>query len=244
MAAQLNETFNPNEHITKLPRWVKDEYGNSKKVEDDYLEVKWRLVWFRDRYPNGTIQTEEIIVDLDKEITVERKKWNSNTRKNDVVMVTGKGYARYRAIVSNGEGGTATGTKTESAVDFPDFVEKAETGAIGRALAALGFGTQFTGDEFNEAHRIVDTPVKHDNPKEEQPKSAPTTPKIPIPVANEKEETSLASEQQISSIRKLCEHLHKPAPDGLNKLTFFGARKVIAALTAEYKEARNNKQAS
>ena len=30
------------------------------------------------------------------------------------------------------------------------------SGAIGRALAMLGYGTQFTGDELNEEHRIVD----------------------------------------------------------------------------------------
>jgi hypothetical protein len=222
----MSENFNPNEHLLKLKRSVRDG-DDWKTVEDDYLEVKWRLCWFRDKYPQGSIETEEVYVDLDREITAERYRWVN--RKKEFYTVTGKGYARYRAMVCTGEGGRATGTKTESAVDFPDFVEKAETGAIGRALAALGFGTQFTGDEFNEAHRIVDTPVRHDDKPEEEQK----VPETDLP----------ASEQQVSSIRKLSGYLHKPVPDGLDKLTFFNARKVIQQLTTEYKEARQ-KQAS
>jgi hypothetical protein len=35
------------------------------------------------------------------------------------------------------------GDKMETRDDFADFVEKAETGAIGRALAMCGYGTQF-----------------------------------------------------------------------------------------------------
>lgn len=171
-----NISFNPNEHITKLPRYTKDSSGNSIKVEDDYLEVKWRLVWFRSAYPQGTIETEELCVDLDREISVERSKWVN--RKKEIYTVTAKGYARYRATVLTGEGGKATGTKSESAVDFPDFCEKAETGAIGRALAALGFGTQFTGDELQESHRIVDAPVQSDKVE-----VAPTTKQIAQPSA-------------------------------------------------------------
>jgi hypothetical protein len=37
----------------------------------------------------------------------------------------------------------ATATKMETGSDFTDFVEKAETGSIGRALALCGYGTQF-----------------------------------------------------------------------------------------------------
>ncbi len=47
----------------------------------------------------------------------------------------------------------------EKACSFPDFLEKSETCAVGRALAELGFGTQFVADELEEAHRIVDSPV-------------------------------------------------------------------------------------
>ena len=47
----------------------------------------------------------------------------------------------------------------ETARGFPDYVEKAETGAIGRALGVLGYGTQFA-PEFDEGtERIVDSPM-------------------------------------------------------------------------------------
>ena len=143
-------TFNPEEHLTQL---------KSKQGSQDYLEVKWRMVWFRDRYPNGTIETEEVEVDLDRVVEAEAFVWNAEKRRSEKVLKQAKGYARFRCVVTNGDGGKSTGTKSESAVNFPDFIEKAETGAIGRALAGLGFGTQFTGDELAEGHRIVDSPV-------------------------------------------------------------------------------------
>jgi len=237
-------TFEPEKYLIKLPRWEKDEKGKMVRVEDDYLEVKHRIRWFRDRYPQGTIGTEELCVDLDREVTVEKSRWNSG--RKEFYTVTGKGYARIRATVCTGEGGLATGTKSETAADFPDFVEKAETGAIGRALAALGFGTQFTGDELDEGARMVDAPVEE--PKGAEPKTAqkPEEPpkRIPAPVANESEETAPASKQQVSSIHKLCELLGKPLPEKLDTLTFAQARQVIGPLTEEYKAARQHKRAS
>ena len=53
----------------------------------------------------------------------------------------------------------AKGTKMEDFRGFPDYIEKSETGAIGRALAACGFGTQFAPDlDEIDANRFVDSP--------------------------------------------------------------------------------------
>ena len=129
--------FDPQPHLIKLPRKVKDRAtGHYTTVYDDYLEVKWRLCWFRDRYPHGIITTEEICVDLDR------------------------GYARYKATVADGQGGTATGYGTETAADFADYCERAETRALGRALAALGIGTQFVGQDLTEGDHVADAPVR------------------------------------------------------------------------------------
>jgi hypothetical protein len=147
---QESQPFNPGEHIMQI---------KSGKGSNDYLPVQWRLVWFREKCPQGTIDTEEIVVDLDKEFEAEAYVWNADTRRSEKTLKRAPGYARFRAIVTDGRGGRATATKTERGVDFPDFVEKAETGAIGRALAALGYGTQFA-PELNEEHRIVDAPVE------------------------------------------------------------------------------------
>ena len=148
---QQPRAFNPNEHLIQL---------KSRDGSKDYLPVQWRLVWFRDLCPQGTIDTEEMEVDTEREVEAEVFVWNSEKRRSEKTIKRARGYARYKAIVTDGKGGRATGTKSENAANFPDYVEKAETGAIGRALAALGYGTQFTGDEFNEAHRIVDSPVE------------------------------------------------------------------------------------
>jgi hypothetical protein len=70
-------------------------------------------------------------------------------------------FAVFRAKVSIPGGGSATGWGSEGADDFRDYIEKAETKAIGRALAALGFGTQFCPDfDFGaSAGRVVDSPI-------------------------------------------------------------------------------------
>jgi hypothetical protein len=102
----------------------------------DYLEVKWRLVWLRDQHPDATVETE-LVSHVD------------NT-------------AVFRARIAIPGGGSSTGWGSETSGDFRDYLEKAETKAIGRALAALGFGTQFCPDfEFGAAvGRVVDAPVK------------------------------------------------------------------------------------
>lgn len=147
-------SFNPNEHMMQL---------KSKDGMKDYLPVAWRIAWFRDLCPQGTIDTEELAYDLDREIEAEGYVWNNEKKRSEKVTKRAKGYARYRAVVTDGRGGRATGTKSEAAVNFADYGEKAETGAIGRALAALGYGTQFTGDEFDEGERIVDSPLVRTN---------------------------------------------------------------------------------
>jgi hypothetical protein len=129
--------FDPQPHRIKLPRKVKDRVtGHYTTVYDDYLEVKWRLCWFRDRYPHGVITTDEICVDLER------------------------GYALYRCVVEDGQGGRATRFGTETAADFADYCERAETRAIGRALAALGIGTQFVGQDLTEGEHVADAPVR------------------------------------------------------------------------------------
>lgn len=103
----------------------------------DYLEVKWRLLWLRTEHPEAIIETELVRLD--------------------------QGYAVFKAKVSVSDGGSATGWGSEDVGDFADYLEKAETKALGRALAALGYGTQFTEDfEFHKdgGQAVVDSPVR------------------------------------------------------------------------------------
>lgn len=102
----------------------------------DYLEVKYRLVWFREEHPDWSIETE-------------------------MVNLTDTS-AFVRASIKDDQGRViATSHKFENKQGFPDFIEKAETGAIGRALALIGYGTQFCADELDEGERIVDSPVDY-----------------------------------------------------------------------------------
>lgn len=99
----------------------------------DYLEVKWRLVWLRDLHPDAVIETE----------LIERK----------------DNHAIFRAQVTLPSGASATGWGSEDTKGFVDYIEKAETKAIGRALAALGFGTQFCDDMTYSNEDVVDAPI-------------------------------------------------------------------------------------
>lgn len=108
----------------------------------EYLQVAHRLVWFREQHPEGILKTTMI----------ERQ---------------GEGpdeYAVFRSEVyvetARGPMCVSTGHKRECRKDFADFIEKAETGSIGRALALAGFGTQFTGDDLDEQQRLADAPVE------------------------------------------------------------------------------------
>lgn len=113
--------FNLNDHLMDL---------KGKK----YLQVMWRLVWFREDHPDWCIDTH-----------LEQLSEN---------------HAVFAAKILDENGmQKASGYGSESMKDFRDFIEKAETKAIGRALAMLGYGTQFA-PELDEGKRIVDSPVE------------------------------------------------------------------------------------
>jgi hypothetical protein len=100
-----------------------------------YLEVKYRLVWFREEHPTWSIETQLVSV-------TDTSAYAKATIRDDTGRII------------------ATSHKFESVQGFPDFIEKAETGAIGRALALIGYGTQFCADELDEGKRIVDAPAE------------------------------------------------------------------------------------
>jgi hypothetical protein len=53
----------------------------------------------------------------------------------------------------------ASRNKKKSKVGFPDYIEKAETGVIGKALAMCRYGT-LQAPEFDEQDRLADAPVE------------------------------------------------------------------------------------
>lgn len=58
------------------------------------------------------------------------------------------------------------------------------------------------------------------------------------------QEEAKVTEQQLSSIHKLCEHLGKSEPEGVTALGYLDAKKLINQLTAEYRESKAQSQQS
>lgn len=97
-----------------------------------YLQVAHRIQWFREEHPMWSIETE---------------------------ITPTKDSCIAKAIVRDEKSRIlATAHKTENVQGFGDFVEKSETGAIGRALSLLGYGTQFALD-LDEGDRLADSPL-------------------------------------------------------------------------------------
>jgi hypothetical protein len=129
--------FDPNKYMLKLPKTKKIVGDNGQvrweKTETDYLPVAARIAWFRKDHPYWSIMTKV-------------EKWGDKA----VVM---------KAIIKDMQGSViATARKKETEIGFPDYIEKAETGAIGRALAMCGYGT-LQAPEFDKQDRLADAPV-------------------------------------------------------------------------------------
>jgi hypothetical protein len=122
----------------------------------DYLDVKWRLLWLRKEHPDAEIVTE--LVQHDPQMAI------------------------FKATVTVPTGGKATGYGSETASDFPDFIEKAETKAIGRALNALGYGAQ-----FGDAARPDEPPPAPARDRQGQP-ATPMPRPVPLPQRGERQE--------------------------------------------------------
>lgn len=141
-------TFDPKQHLMRLPKG------------GEYLEVKYRMVWFREENPNGSIVSEM------------------------VEHVAGE-YAVFRATVTSEKGAVAIDYGSETKLDFKDYLEKASTKAVGRALASCGYGTAFAPEfdtgisEATGEYRIADAPINRNGsgtvPQPERPASTPVT---------------------------------------------------------------------
>lgn len=89
-----------------------------------YMDVTWRVVWMREEHPDWQVHT-------------------------NIVHADDKG-ALMRAVVINSDGKTiATGHRYQDK-SFGAAIEKAESQAIGRALAVAGYGTSHALADFDD----------------------------------------------------------------------------------------------
>jgi hypothetical protein len=107
-----------------------------------YLETKYRIQWFRDKHPKGCISTEKV--------------------QDEPLLFKATVYDEEGAVLATGYASTPPPKGNE--VWASRRYEKAETGAIGRALGHAGFGSQFavdvddTDDETTSGH-LADAPA-------------------------------------------------------------------------------------
>jgi hypothetical protein len=132
------DSFDPTHYLIQLPKREKVNLPDGRVIwrssSVHYLPVAARIAWFRLEHPTWSIITREV-----------------KTAPKATVM---------KAVIKDEQGRViATARKRESEESFTDYIEKAETGAIGRALAMCGYGT-LQAPEFNEEERLADAPVK------------------------------------------------------------------------------------
>src|SRR3954471_22332335 len=122
----------------------------------DYLDVKWRVRWPRAGVPTAQMVTAQ------GEGAVE--------------------HARFKCTITLPNGAVSSGHGSETAQDFPDFYEKAETKAIGRACAVLGYGTDAATD-FDDGEPMDGRAAAKDERKDRRTTDERANPGVtPMPI--------------------------------------------------------------
>ena len=110
--------------------------------EQFYLDVKYRKLWFRLKYPTGKITKR--IVKLENEFAIIESKVYLDRNDPADAYVSCAMAQRWR--------------KDDDYYGLK-YVETAETAAVGRALADAGFGIQFAEPGEDQDMNPVDAPV-------------------------------------------------------------------------------------
>lgn len=103
-----------------------------------YLKAPYRVLWMREEHPDWGILSEIVFADYEK------------------------GFAVAKATILDGNGNIIAIAHSEENRGKLPYIKKAETGAISRALALAGYGTQFgelDDEEAGEPGGIGDSPV-------------------------------------------------------------------------------------
>jgi hypothetical protein len=104
----------------------------------EYLPVAARIVAFREAHPAGVISTDLIATE-------------------PVAVVRASIHAADGVLLATGYGTSPMAGKGSYA---GRGLEKAETAAIGRALAHAGFGTLYALDDDDDADHLADAPIE------------------------------------------------------------------------------------
>jgi hypothetical protein len=163
-----------------------------------YLKAAFAVLWFRHDHSDWEISTEIITAD--------------------------ENFALMKATVRDEQGRVlATGHKSCTRQAFPaGWIEKAESGAVARALGFLGYGTEF--GELEEEH-IPEGTSRLAGFAREEPSSPPKRTPAPPGDANA---PILAT--QLQAIRALSQQKGVEMPEGLETMTQAQAAQLLATL--------------
>lgn len=171
VVAELNrvEGFDPR-------RFMREIMGEGENAEKQlYLDVKFRKLWFRLKYPGGKIKKS--IIKLTEQLAIVESRVYLDKNDSDENYVASAMAQRWYS--QNDKYGSK-------------YVELAETASVGRALADAGFGLQFCdiGEESDPA--IVDaaitapgqeaTPPVQSNPNQTQSNNPIAPPPLSAPI--------------------------------------------------------------
>ncbi|ABU96996.1 hypothetical protein P74p46 [Thermus phage P74-26] len=192
-----------------------------------YLQVAYRILWLNETEPRFDLHTE----------LVKETEWEDRGRKvreavfkATVTLFDEQGQVKKRVV----------GWGSETSTDFGDFREKAETKAIGRALALAGFGTQFAVADFDEGEdtspvdgtkgpNLADSPVK-------PVKAAPKPASAPKPANNA---SSTADKEKEEVLEWLKAHMTQALPILREALKQHNAAKVSDLPLEVLKDVKN-----
>ncbi len=222
----FGKDFDPADHLMKIDRY---DRITQRKTANEYMNVQNRLLWFiRDQRAiiasgaaKGSYEIKTELIELDRQV----------------------GWAHFKTYIRDTLGNEAVMYGSESARDFPDFIEKASTKSLGRALLLLGYGTAFA-NEMDEEDRFVDSPQTAAKEQPEPYKAGAAQPKVnTVSILHEpaadftKTPDLMATDRQKTSIQKICAKLGQPEPD-INSMSFDAARNTLAQLSVQLHQKR------
>ena len=161
-----------------------------------YLPARRRVQWMRgepEPHPDWTIDTQIEVFERGKFVRPGRVEGGFAVVRSNIYDETGR-------LIS-------TGLKSEYSENFSDFLEKAETGAIARAAAVAGYGTEaaLDLDEGAEAERPADAPVEVRGGAVREP--APVVTASAVPGVEKGGRNSFATSLQVARIAALSSRL-------------------------------------
>ena len=127
------EGFDPRKYM----RLIQNE-GQAGKY---YLDVAYRKLWFRLRYPEGKIVKK--ILKLTEQVAIVEARVYLNRNDHEDNFISNALAQKY--MTADGQFGNK-------------FVELAETAAVGRALSDAGFGLQFADREGDMDPEVTEAP--------------------------------------------------------------------------------------